>query len=210
MKEYLSCVSKKKRIKPKLYLGRQWHSRVKESYETTWLGGKRSKILCVHWVSHPDPWDLMLVPELPKLKCRLPCTLFWATYQLTCRISHRDPKSKWQFHVIHMHVCHMSFSPGLLPNWVLALAFVLGLCSGIWISFHLVVMSGTWLVDCKWPSLQLPCISRILSMQSLTYIHWKTMYTYFPNKFSNFSWAWAKPSYLISSNLSIFNILRTS
>lgn len=81
----------------------------------------------VLWVLHPDPWDLPLVPELPKLKCRLLYPSGGTMYQLTSRISHGDTDNKWQFHIIHIHGCHVSPSPGLQPNWILGLAFVLGL-----------------------------------------------------------------------------------
>lgn len=65
------------------------------------LMGKGTRY-CVYRVSHPDPWDLPLVPELPKLKCRLPYPSVWAMCQLAGRISHGDTESKWQIHVIHI------------------------------------------------------------------------------------------------------------
>lgn len=109
-----------------------------------WKKGTRYCVYRVLWVSHPDPRDLPLVPELPKLKCRLSYPTVWAMYQLTSRINHGDTESKWKFHVIHMYECHVSPSPGLQPKQILGLALVLGLSA---LGFESVF---TWLL-CQVP-----------------------------------------------------------
>lgn len=170
-----SYVSQRKKIKPKLYLGRQWHSRVKESHETTWLGGERNKIFCVQGVLGITPRSLgfTIGPRAPKTEMQI------ALHISLGRVSTNMQNQSWR-HREQMAISCLSHA------WVSRVPFTWtptkrdtgtcictrALCSGIWISFHLVVMSGTWQVDCKWLSLQLPSISRILYMQSLTYAHW--------------------------------------
>lgn len=117
---------RKKKIKSNLFLGRQWHSGMKESGETTWLGGKRNKVLRVQSALGITPRSLgFTIGSKNEMQIVLPIS--WAMYQLTCRISHGDTDSKWKFPVIHVHECHTSPSPGFQPKRILELAFVLGL-----------------------------------------------------------------------------------